>query len=250
MKTGFEHWRRYFENNAQHRTQIPWHAPGRIDEKLSGPLIHSLQRFQVGESGGSGCLQRAAQKTGDADYIAAIELFAAEEAEHGRLLAQMLERLGAPLLQSHWSDNLFIVLRRIGGRRLSGLCVELMTLLIAEMIAKRYYRALYEGSDDEALRAMCAQILRDEIGHVSFHCDFLHEAFARVSPARRVLARATWKFFYRAACYLVLFDHRGVFKATGVSAREWLRSTDLIFRITAAQIFGAAPKRIAMERAI
>jgi hypothetical protein len=202
--------------------------------------VHSLQRFQVGESGGSGCLQRFSQATGDTDYARAIELFAAEEGEHGRLLARLLDSLDAPLLDSHWSDGIFVALRRLGGKGLRGLHQELLTLLIAEMIAKRYYRALYEGSRDAVLRATCAQILSDEVGHVAFHCDYLHGAFARMSPLTRTAVRSGWRVLYQLACLLVLFDHRGVLRTCGVSAHEWWRSCNLIFDVTASQIFSSA----------
>jgi hypothetical protein len=230
-------WRDYFEHNKVNRIAIPWECGLAIEPLLLEPLVHSLQRFQVGESGGSGHLQRLACAPGDADYVAAIELFADEEGEHGRLLARMLERLEAPLLNNHWSDGIFVMLRRIGGRGLRGLHTELLTLLIAEMIAKRYYRALYEGSSDVVLRTLCRQILRDEVGHVAFHCDYLRAAFAQLAPAVRVLVRNAWRTAYRLACLLVLFDHRAVLRASRVSAGQWWHDCNAIFDNTAGSIF-------------
>jgi len=239
-------WRDYFEHNQANRMEIPWACGVVIEPHLREPLVRSLQRFQVGESGGSGHLQQLARATGDVDYVVAIELFANEEGEHGRLLGRMLEKLEAPLLTGHWSDGIFVMLRHIGGRGLRGLHTELLTLLIAEMIAKRYYRALYEGSADEVLRRLCRQILRDEFGHVAFHCDYLRAAFAELSPTARALVRNTWRTAYRLACLLVLFDHRGVLRASGVSAGQWWRDCSAIFDNTADNIFQhrAAPENI------
>ncbi|HEX8236050.1 MAG TPA: hypothetical protein VF600_08845 [Abditibacteriaceae bacterium] len=237
MQSTMKNWRHYFERNKVNRMAIPWERGVNIESHLHAPLVRSLQRFQVGESGGSGHLQRLACLTNNADYAAAIELFAAEEGEHGRLLAQMLKSLDAPLLDSHWSDGIFVLLRRFGGRSLRGFHIELLTLLIAEMIAKRYYRALYEGSTDEVLRALCSQILSDEEGHVAFHCDYLRVAFAPLLPANRVLVRTSWRTVYGLACLLVLFDHRGVLRASGVSAREWWRGCNHVFDDTACSIF-------------
>jgi hypothetical protein len=245
-------WRDYFERNKADRMAIPWERGAEIETHLREPLVRSLQRFQVGESGGSGHLQQLARATGDADYVAAIELFADEEGEHGRLLACMLESLEAPLLHGHWSDGIFVMLRRIGGRGLRGLHTELLTLLIAEMIAKRYYRALHEGLSDDVLRAMCRQILRDEAGHVAFHCDYLRGALAQLAPPVRVLVRNTWRTAYRLACLLVLFDHRGVLRASHVSAAQWWRDCNAIFDTTADSIFQhqAATENIAQLRVV
>lgn len=246
-----KNWRDYFEQNKANHMTIPWERGIKIEPQLREPLVRSLQRFQVGESGGSGHLQQLARATGDADYVAAIELFADEEGEHGRLLARILKSLDAPLLDGHWSDGIFVMLRRIGGHGLRGLHTELLTLLIAEMIAKRYYRALYEGSSDEVLRTMCRQILRDEVGHVAFHCDYLRRALAQLSPATRVLVRNTWCTAYRLACLLVLFDHRGVLRASRVSAAQWWRDCNAIFDTTAGNIFHhAAQENIAQLRVV
>lgn len=234
MKTS-AHWRRHFERNRLNRFAFPTNYRADVEPALRQPLVRSLQRFQVGESGGSGCLQRAAQTTEDEDYIAAIRLFVAEEGEHGRLLAQMLGALNAPLLDGHWSDRIFVMLRRIGGRRLSGLQIELCTLLVAEMIALRYYRALHDLTDDSGLQAMCAQILRDEKSHVHFHCDFLRSAWSDKTPGARVAIEFLWRLLFFAACALVWFDHKSVLQPARLSALTWLCDCAATFKTTATR---------------
>lgn len=237
------HWHRYFEGNLSGRDNWNDVTELTLDRENREPLIRSLQRFQVGESGEGNNLKKCAASLGDEDYSAAIALFIAEEGEHARLLSRTLQMLDAPLLQGHWSDALFVIIRRLGGGGRRGLRLELMILLVAEMIAKRYYRALYEGVECGVMRRMCAQILRDEVGHVAFHCDYLRGDFAQLPQVPRGLARGAWRAFFRVVCLIVALDHRSALRACGVSTRDWWRDCNAIFDCTTTRIF--APKRSA-----
>jgi rubrerythrin len=210
-----------------------------ISEEARAAITASLQRFQVGESGEGKYLKKYAAQTGDAEYAQAIDLFIAEENYHAQLLAQVLKALQVPLLQGHWSDTAFIILRRFGG-----LHAELMILLVAELIAKRYYRVLQNATQDENIRLMCAQILRDENAHVAFHCDTLSRAFAHHSSARRAWTLLSWKSFYRFVCFIVACDHRKVLFAANVSIIDWMRSTNDVFDQAAHSIFDVAKTEV------
>ena len=225
-------WAKYFAENRHRRLRIGWEKGVQLDAAREKAIIASLQRFQVGESGEGKHLKKCAATTGDAEYCRAIELFVAEENYHAQMLARVLGVLGAPLLKGHWSDAAFIVLRRF-----SGLEMELMILLVAEMIAKRYYRVLRDASDDENLRAMCVQILRDENAHVAFHCDTLSRVFAAHSEPKRAWTLFWWKCFYRFVCAVVAWDHRGVLRAANCSFGAWMRETDRVFERATTQIF-------------
>ena len=72
-----------------------------VEPNLRRPLVRSLQRFQVGESGEGKHLRKQAATTNDPIYEATIDLFLKEEQEHARLMAEILQRLNEPLLQSH-----------------------------------------------------------------------------------------------------------------------------------------------------
>src|SRR5258708_16001037 len=100
--------------------------------------MRSVQSFQVGEQGDGLHLRKAAARTNNPDYIAAIDLFVKEEQEHSRLLARLIEGMGGSLLQHHWSDTCFVFLRRLLGLRM-----ELLILLVPEVIAQFYYKALH-----------------------------------------------------------------------------------------------------------
>ncbi len=222
---------------------IPWAAwengGPQIGEGVREPLLRSLQRFQVGESGDGKHLKAGAAKTGNRDYQEAIALFIGEEQEHSRWLAGIIEKMGGTLITSHWSDIVFVWLRRLCGLRL-----EIMVLLIAEMIAVRYYRALHEGTiADPVLSHIFGQIRRDENGHIAFHCDVLRGVFASRSFLLRLGVRCVWQTVFALACLLVMIDHRGVLKATNVRPFDFWRDCQRVFHSTAQSIFnpGFAP---------
>jgi hypothetical protein len=225
-------WQEYFLNNAAKPDEIPWNASISVEAELRLPLIRSLQRFQVGEQGDGRHLISSARAKGDRVYACTIELFVKEEQHHAEMLARLLRGMGAPLLSWHWSDAAFVTLRRLLGLR-----VELMVLLTAEMMAKRYYRALYEGTADPMLRAAFLKILNDEFGHVAFHTDYLHNAFSSRSHLARLSMCWLWCVFFGVVCRVVAYDHRGVLEATGVSERAFRRDCAQIFEETAALIF-------------
>jgi hypothetical protein len=106
-------WLHYFQGNMQQRMSIPWEEEIFVTPELRKPLLRSLQRFQVGEQGEGLHLIKAATRTHDPDYQAAITLFIKEEQEHSRLLARAIEGMGGNLLKHHWSNTCFVFLRRL-----------------------------------------------------------------------------------------------------------------------------------------
>jgi hypothetical protein len=228
-------WLSYFQRNRTHRLPVPWEQGIRTEPGLREPLIRSLQKFQLGESGEGRRLRLYAAKTGDETYAESINLFIKEEQEHARLMAEILKRLNAPLLTGDWTDHCFMFLRR-----LFGLHQELLVLLLPEMIAMRYFLALRDGTNDTVLRAVFQQILRDEDGHVAFHVEYLRRAFEPLTFSQRIAAQVIWRFLFRGACVVVMLDHRAVLQACGVSASDFWRDCGRIFDETAAGIFSPA----------
>jgi hypothetical protein len=228
-------WLNYFEYNRVHRSPIPWEQGINLEPHLREPLIRSLQKFQIGESGEGRKLRQHAAETGAATYSGTIELFVKEEQEHARLMAEILRRLNAPLLTTDWTDNCFKSMRR-----LFGLHQELLVLLLPEMIAKCYFRALHDGTRDTVMRAVFAQILRDEEGHVAFHVEYLRRAFEKLSFAQRIAIQVIWRMVYWVTCMVVIFDHRDVLRACGVASTDFWRDCGHVFDETAAGIFSPA----------
>jgi hypothetical protein len=237
-------WVNYFEWNRANRPAVDWERGIEIEPHLRAPLIRSLQKFQLGESGEGRRLRRHAAATNDVMYATAIDLFIKEEQEHARLMARVLRLLGAPLLKRDWTDGCFVLMRR-----LFGLHQELMVLLLPEMIAKRYFRALHDGTKDPVLRAVFAQIAQDEDGHLAFHIEYLRRAFEHLSFARRIAAQVIWRGVYGATCAAVILDHGSVLRAAGVTTAEFRRDCGRVFDEVAAGIFSPAhvlaPSRLA-----
>jgi hypothetical protein len=225
-------WLNYFTYNRDHRMSIDWAAPIDLPHEFRKHFVRSLQTFQIGESGEGRHLRQRAAQTGDPRYIATIDLFIKEEQEHARLMAEILKRVQAPLLTSHWSDACFILLRR-----LFGLKEELLVLLIPEMIAKRYFKALHEGTELKVLRQVFAQICHDEEGHVAFHTDYLNQFYSHLPFSHRVAIQIIWRFVFRVACLVVLWDHRQILKAVGETRASFWNECGRIFDETAAGIF-------------
>jgi hypothetical protein len=112
----FRGYLRDFEEHRRLRSQTVEHwPPGRT---LDPAVVRSLQRFQVGESGDGANLIGKSSRAGDPHYLAAVRLFVAEEQNHARLLANMLRCAGHPTIRRHWTDTVFVALRRALGLRL------------------------------------------------------------------------------------------------------------------------------------
>ena len=225
-------WLTHFRDNREPRFRIPWERGVHPEPGLRQPLIRSLQRFQIGESGAGKHLSKLAATLNNPDYTAAIALFVAEEQRHAALMAEALRQLDAPLLRFHWSDGVFVLLRRV-----SGLREELLVLLVPEMIAQRYFRALHDGTRDPALRAMFAQMDHDEEGHVAFHQNTLAWLFRDSGLLGRGLTRIAWRVLFRAACLVLILDHWSALRAARVSPLDFWWDCGLIFDEVAAKVF-------------
>lgn len=188
-------------------------------------LIGSIQRFQIGEdSDGAGLITKSTS-SGDPDYVAAIRLFVAEEAGHARLLERLLIAGGAATIDGHWTDAVFIRLRRGLGLRL-----ELMTLMIAEVVAVRYYRALRDGTTDPVVSDVAGRILHDEVRHIEFHIAQLRNEFARRGRLSRLVLRGFWWCLLSGALGVVALDHGTALRYLSVSRREFCADTRVLFR--------------------
>ncbi|MEU5364242.1 ferritin-like domain-containing protein [Streptomyces sp. NPDC005925] len=217
MRTGgFDTWVRQFEDERERR-----HAQGDPDW-AGGAALHravwaSVQRFQVGEDGDGANLVGKADAAGDADYARAVRLFVAEEQNHARLLARLLDAGGMPTLNGHWSDTVFV-----RSRRLMGLRLELLVLMIAEVVALRYYRALRDGAGDALTSDVAGRILADEERHVPFHCLRLHTSLAELPRPVRRPVMVLWQVLLLAASLVVTVDHGRALRRLGLGHWNFL----------------------------
>lgn len=200
----FEEWVRDFEEQARRRREV---GDPDFTRRVTLPpaVVASVQRFQVGEAGdGANLIGKAA---GEPVYARAVRMFIAEEQNHARMLALLLRSAGATTIDSHWSDAVFVRLRRALGLRL-----ELMVLLIAEVVALAYYRALRDGSGDPLVSEVAGRIRADERRHVPFHCLRLRGGIPR-------LVHPIWWFLLFGALAAVCWDHGPALRHLGVTRR-------------------------------
>ena len=173
-------------------------------------MIASLRRFQLGESGDGAQLLRNAARTGDAEYVDAIRYFVAEEQQHAALLLRLLGYLGGIPMRRHWSDAIFVRLRRLMGLR-----TELVVLSVAEIVALSYYGGLAGSAPDPVIRAVAARIVDDEHAHVRFQRHRLTSAFTNSGTPLRMLAFCLWWVTAIGATVVVALDHSGALRAIG-----------------------------------
>ncbi|MEJ3652675.1 ferritin-like domain-containing protein [Actinomycetes bacterium KLBMP 9759] len=233
-------WQREFEAAAAARPADPDWARG---ARLPPALAASLQRFQVGEAGDGANLIGKADRSGDPGYATAVRLFVAEEQDHARMLGLLLNAGGVALIGSHWSDAVFVALRRALGLR-----TELMVLMAAELIALRYYRALRDGAPDPLVREVSGRILADEERHVPFHVDRLRSGFATLPAPARVLVAAAWWALFCGVAVVVAWDHGPALVATGVRRRVFLRDVLRLVRQVVGEVFAPAPVPVGRGR--
>ncbi|WP_067719667.1 hypothetical protein [Nocardia yamanashiensis] len=222
--TDFTRWTIEFEARATARRTAgdpDWTRP----THLHPAILRSIQRFQVGESGDGANLITKADAAGDPTYATAARLFVAEEQNHARLLAHLLAAANAPTIDSHWTDALFVRLRRALGLRL-----ELMTLTVAEVVALRYYRALRDGTSDLLTTQVASLILEDERRHVPFHSQRLRQSFASTPRPLCIVVHAVWWLILVAAVLVVSADHGPALRELGVSRVHFARDASRLFR--------------------
>lgn len=243
LNQGYEAWVAGFEAERERRAALgdPDWSRG---ADLAPELVRSLQRFQIGEDGDGSALIGKADRAGDAAYARAVRLFVAEEQNHARMLALLLAAGGSRTLTGHWSDAAFVRLRRLLGLR-----AELLVLMVAEVVALRYYRAVRDGSGDPLTSQVAGRILADEERHVPFHCVRLREALAPLpAPARRATTLA-WQALLAGAAAVVAADHGPALRSLGLPRRTFVSETLRSSPAMAAAMRGAPASRAPLPAA-
>jgi hypothetical protein len=215
------YWTDYFRRNARHRPEPDWQAPIYLQGQALRKLVRSLQQFQLGDGGGPAYLiawNHRRRLAADPAFKDLVDLWFTEEKEHSRLLGDALKRFGAPEIRSHWSFGLFC-----GVRKLAGVDFELQALLLTEIVSHVYYKMLRRHIDDEAVRGLCALIIRDEAGHIAFHRARLAAEAARAGDRRGRIGEAMFRLRGLAAGTVLWVNHRAALRAAGATDGEFYR---------------------------
>jgi hypothetical protein len=215
-------WAAHFRANQENRAEPDWAAPVTLPAEVVAPLLRSLEQFQLGDGGGPAyliALDRERFLAGAEGTRRLVDLWFAEEREHARLLGEAVARFGGRCITRHWSFTAFCMTRKWFGVRF-----ELTVLLLTEIVSTVYYRMLLRHAGDPALRAMCRLILRDEVGHVSFHRDRLaRQARAGTSTFGRFWA-GRFRTLGLAAATMLWVNHAPGLKAIGATRGEFYRA--------------------------
>lgn len=225
-------WRKHFELNRRRPLPEGLERAEEVPEAWRSALVASLATFQLGEAGEGRIaneIDRAKLPGIDADYRAALKLFVAEEGRHARILGLMVRGLGGKLLARNWTERLFVF-----GRRMLGIRLKLMVLLVAEVIGGAFYGLLASRLPEGGLRRALEQICEDEQHHLDFHGEF----FARQgwgAPMRAVW-QAVWWSLAMAAMGVVLVDHRRTLRTMGIPLTEAARAFVGLVREAASHV--------------
>ena len=216
-------WLEYFRNNQEESAEIVWERASLPSAPLRDFLIPSLQQFQLGENAaGRHFLELAREHgraTGDFDFPEAIALFIGEEQRHSMMLAHYLHRVGAPLLTAHWTHAWF---RRF--RHWAGLESKVTVLVMAEIMAVPYYRAVMVAAHCPVLTAICRRILREEAQHLRFQGNTLRRLGAHRPAWQVAVNEELQRTLMTATCLLTWFEHRHVFAAAGHTFKDVWRA--------------------------
>ena len=228
----FDSWVLNFHNNsARHQRQealIDWRAPLAISAHDRKAFVHSFQRFELGEGGEGVRLLALAAEAGDPTYTRALELLVQEEQKHSALFNRGLRHLGAPTLQSHWTDAAFTRLRHLLGLR-----TEIGLFLVAESVAMGYFLALAERAPDPVLRGIGQRIADDERDHIRFQIDRLRVGFRHTPAPVRLLVGLGLGVIAAGAATVLVVDHRGALRACGIVPLDYWGQALRNFRVAA-----------------
>ncbi|MET0463720.1 MAG: ferritin-like domain-containing protein [Chitinophagaceae bacterium] len=223
----FKRWKEYYEQNRNHFAHIDLDRPDELTAEERAVIASSLQQFQRGEHSEGKHLYAFAQQFGDQDYLDCIRLFIPEEQRHAMVLAAYMKRKGIPLLRGHWVDNVFRWLRQ-----LSGIENTVRVLLVAEIIAKVYYQALFNATSSGLLKDICKQILKDEDQHILFQCDALRQFQRKRSKSGRLFFSLSQAILMTGTAVVVWWHHRKVLYRGGYDFRQFFKRTLAVFTET------------------
>lgn len=220
----YNDWRAYFESNQFHFEDIDWSGTDNLTDVEKNLIKTSLQQFQKGENSEGKHLFAYAKTFPDPIYLECIRLFIREEQNHAKVLGKYMDIHSIPRIKSHWVDQVFRKLRII-----SGLETTISVLLVAEIIAKVYYKGLANAVSSSLLRKICNQILKDEDIHISFQCYTLHTFSKGKSPIRRFAYRFIHLTLILGTIVVVWFCHKNVLRKGGFSFDRFIRDTLNVF---------------------
>jgi hypothetical protein len=205
-------WLQHFKLNQRVLVDIPWDTGPELSAGERSALARSIAEFQRGESSEGRHLIRYAEsyarERADPDYALAIRLFIGEEQRHAHHLARFLSINDLPLARASVADAVFRRLRNLLGT----LEVSIAVLILAEIIAQVYYKALEQATESRILCRLCEQILRDEAYHVQFQAEQLGKLRANRGRLLYATTMLGQRLVFLGTCAVVWIFHARAFR--------------------------------------
>lgn len=212
-----QEWVTYYKHNASHQRPIPWSLGADTTTIEIGRIKRSLQAWQLGETSDGRHLMKAATRysdqTMDPDFIEVADLFIKEEQRHGEMLGRFLDSAGVPRRKWDAGDALFRLVRYA----LPSMELWTTPVIMVEILALLYYQAIHDATHSRVLRAICSQILYDEIAHIQFQYERFAAIMHRRTGATRVALFAAQRILFVIIVLLVWASHWRALKAGGFS---------------------------------
>jgi|GEM_PF-354267 len=213
-------WRADFEVHQGQHADVNTSGMWVLAPVVESALRRSLPVFQLGETGAGFHLLNQARDVVSNDLLCALRLFVIEEQEHARLHALVCQALDIPMLDDHWSERLF---RRV--RRVRGLRLELLMMLIAEFVAVDVYETLSDGVGDPTLSRIFARMHADELRHLEFLAAVIPPHLERLPVPVRTLTRQAWRALATVAVVVISIEHRALLRSCGSGIRHFTNKT-------------------------
>lgn len=219
-------WIEYYRANLPAWDHVDWQAPAWDDRPGASladclPLIRSLQAWQLGETSEAKQLKAAAKRyafaSGDYDFIEAMDYFIREEQRHGEALGRFLDAAGAERLRRDWGDSLF----RFARHSLATIEMWTTVVVMIETLAMVYYAAVRRAMPSPLCRAICTQILRDEVPHLRFQTERLASFYDERRPWLYKLTMLGHRVLFAVMATTVWIAHRRMFTAGGHTLRTY-----------------------------
>jgi hypothetical protein len=217
-------WCDHYRDNADNQRPIPWEQGLGITPDELAEIAASLRAWQLGETSDGRHLlaaaRRYADRIGDADFIDAVAGFIKEEQRHGELQGRFLDMAGVPRKLSDWGDSLFRAARYL----FPSMEVWATPVVMVETHALIYYNAIRRATNCPVLRAICEQILSDEVKHVRFQCERLAILHRHRPRWLHWLTMRLHRVFFAGVTLAIWIGHRRALRAGGYGFGRFWRS--------------------------
>jgi hypothetical protein len=215
-------WRDYYRANSDSLRDIPWDQGLGITPAELAEIVESLRGWQLGETSDGRHLLEAARRyadaIGDPDFIQAVDGFIAEEQRHGEYQGRFLDMAGVPRKTFDLGDWLFRKARYF----FPSMEVWATPVVMVETHALIYYNAIRQATNCPVLRAICEQILSDEVKHVRFQCERLAILHRDRPRWLRAITMLLHRIFFVGVTLAIWAGHKRALRAGGYGfARFW-----------------------------